>query len=187
MLPTIAPSTRRKLRRIVSKIPVEVYGNLANSREGLVASTWYRGDHETTGDILPISSDTYYTYHTHPRAIYSPKNFTVAWPSVQDVEMVFHMISRRDPSQILHVLFTVEGIYYLDFPPQNREKAIQIHKRLSRCKEFPCCKNGGKQADNTAEFCQIFDQDTRRDRDRIQQYLSAAISHGTIRIRFERW
>ena len=184
MSPTIAPSTRRKLRKVVNKIPVEVYGNLTETHEGLVATTWYRGEHDTTGDIRPVSKESYYTYHTHPRAVYKPKNFAVAWPSVQDVEMVFYMISRRDPSQILHVLFTVEGVYYLDFPEQNRQKAIETYKILSKCKEFPCCKN---DKNKNKEFCEIFDQDSRRDRDRIQEYISDAISHGTIRIRFERW
>lgn len=183
MLPRIALSTQRKMRRVVRTIPEEVYGNLQPTSQGLVAANWQKGGHDSTGDILPISSTEYYTYHTHPRAVYATKNFSVAWPSVQDVEMVFYMISRRDPAQILHVLFTVEGMYFLDFPPETRQKTMEIYRELSSCKEFPCCKNGGTDSD----FCDVFDQDSRRGKDRIKQYISSAITHGTIRIRFQRW
>lgn len=179
----IALNTQKKLRQVVRKIPEEVYGNLRLTDKGLEAANWFKGTHDSTGDILPLSETNYYTYHTHPSAVYRAKNLVVAWPSVQDVEMVFYMISRRDPSQILHVLFTVEGMYYLDFPPETRRKTLEIYKELIACKEFPCCKNGGISAD----FCQVFDQDTRRGKDRIREYISSAISHGTIRIRFQRW
>jgi hypothetical protein len=184
----VSKKTQKKLKSAVNNIKQEVFGNLnLNSNNKLVATTMFRGDAENTGDILPNDSSTYYTYHTHPKSIYKTKNFRVAWPSMQDIEMIFFMINRRDPSQIMHVLFTVEGLYYIDFPPENYEKAKRIAKRLGKCKKFPCCNSNDKTKETLKDFCFSFNQDRLRNKDKIRSYISRAISHGTIRIRFERW
>ena len=186
---SVAIATQQKMRRAVRALTEEIYGNLRSTPDGLVAVTATKGTSDSTGDIQPRDSDTYYTYHTHPSATYREKQLAVGWPSVQDVEMVVHMLGRRPPEQILHVLFAVEGMYFMYFPEEFHDKALQLYHSLAGCTEFPCCEASPSNHDGiTAEFCQVFDRDTHRDGNTtLEQYLSDAISHETVRIEFARW
>ena len=179
----LTPKTMRRLKRVVHEIPVEVYGTIMVTEEGLDVTTWKLGSTASTGAIWSFPS-----YHTHPSNVYRAKNLSVAWPSLQDVEMVLHVFGRthrKTPRPTpLHVIFTREGHYTIDIPAHMRAKALKTYHELNKCGKFPCCKTG----DIPGGFCEAFDKDTLRDNpDMFPSYLAEVVRMGIVRIQLYRW
>lgn len=72
--------------------------------------------------------DKPFTFHTHPKKTYDIQNVVYAWPSIEDLETTFNLISNSDG--IMHLISTLEGIYIISIDKNwsNNNDKVKIDK-----------------------------------------------------------
>jgi hypothetical protein len=70
--------------------------------------------------------DKPFTFHTHPKKTYDIQKVVYAWPSIEDLETVFNLITNSNG--IMHAIAALEGLYVLSIEKDwiNKEEKSKI-------------------------------------------------------------
>lgn len=110
--------------------PVEYGGNLSviDGKLALYQSHLVEGEPKTFTVTYPVLSRI--TFHTHPQAAYDNSKAYLGWPSCLDMRNIFSFFYTK--GMVLHILFTMEGIYFIHLNPWFQKATRDIGKK---CRE----------------------------------------------------
>src|SRR5690606_3194368 len=92
---------------------------------GLYFKDLTEGSKETFSvDFMP---KTRIIYHTHPRYAYENQKTYLGWPSSQDMKNTFSLYYIK--GVVLHLVITVEGIYFIHLNPWFQKSSRHISKK----------------------------------------------------------